>query len=76
MIDFSSLPPGDRRIAQALFHAQTAAAPSVQPRTLDEIAAMLAAGWNRAFKELRDRGLIQEQTLGHLVARWARGQAT
>lgn len=73
--EFSSLAPGDRRIARALYDAQAAAEASTQPRTLDEIAAMLAAGWSRAFKELQAGGLVHEQTLGHVVARWARSPA-
>lgn len=28
-------------------------------------------GWSHVFKTLKSEGLIHEQTLGHVVARWA-----
>ena len=37
--------------------------------------AQHSSGWSRVFKELKEQGLIDEQTLGHAVARWARAQA-
>jgi hypothetical protein len=75
------LGPFDERIAHALYHAQTdgpmallgARLPDRRPRSFDEIVAMAPAGldWNRVFKQLKAEGLIQEQTLGHVLARWA-----
>ena len=76
--------PGDPRIGLALHAAQSATGSVVtvdsssadlktQPRTLDEIMAMEQhQGWSLVFRALKSQGLIEEQTLGHLVARWAR----
>lgn len=63
--------PSDSQIAHALFDAQSA--PSVPSRkTLDEILFMAqqSSGWTQVFKQLKSEGLIEEQTLGHVVARW------
>jgi len=63
----SSAMPSDSQIAHALFDAQSA--PSVPSRkSFDEILFMgqHSSGW----KQLKSEGLIQEQTLGHVVARW------
>jgi hypothetical protein len=77
---FRSLSPGEQRIVRALYDAQRrggdawpAWAPSgTRVRSLDEIARMDRglAGWNQVFKQLKAEGLIAEQTLGHVVARW------
>jgi hypothetical protein len=67
----SSAMPSDSQIAHALFDAQSA--PSVPSRkTFDEILFMgqHSSGWTQVFKQLKSEGLIQEQTLGHVVARW------
>ena len=67
----SSAMPSDSHIAHALFDAQSA--PSVPSRkSFDEILFMgqHSSGWTQVFKQLKSEGLIQEQTLGHVVARW------
>jgi hypothetical protein len=67
----SSAMPSDAQIAHALFDAQSA--PSVPSRkSFDEILFMgqHSSGWTQVFKQLKSEGLIQEQTLGHVVARW------
>jgi hypothetical protein len=67
----SSAMPSDSQIAHALFDAQSA--PSVPSRkSFDEILFMgqHSSGWTQVFKQLKSEGLIQEQTLGHVVARW------
>jgi hypothetical protein len=77
---FSRLSPGEQRIARALYDAQLAggspllAESRARLRSLDEIASMgrNGAGWSRVFKQLKMEGLIAEQTLGHVVARWTR----
>ena len=79
---FTSLSPGEQRIARALYEAQksvgesrsSASSNGIPVRSLDEIAGMErnVAGWNQVFKELKSEGLIAEQTLGHVVARWTR----
>ncbi|HYB43512.1 MAG TPA: hypothetical protein VEL75_17160 [Candidatus Methylomirabilis sp.] len=81
---FTNLPPAEQRIAQALYQAQTAvhdagsswAEPGARAHSLDQIAGMDRAtgGWNRVFKALKAEGLITEQTLGHVVARWTRSR--
>jgi hypothetical protein len=82
---FARLSPGEQRIARALYDAQRAGGDSgpgwgqaaARARSLDEIAGMERglAGWNQVFKQLKAEGLIAEQTLGHVVARWTRGGA-
>jgi hypothetical protein len=67
----SSAMPSDSQIAHALFDAQSA--PSLPSRkSFDEILFMgqHSSGWTQVFKQLKSEGLIQEQTLGHVVARW------
>jgi hypothetical protein len=32
--------------------------------------AQQSSGWTQVFKQLKTEGLIEEQTLGHVVARW------
>jgi hypothetical protein len=68
-----SLSP-DSQIARALYHAQIdgGRGAMAKPKTLDEIAALAqeASGWTRVFKQLKSEGLIEEQTLGQVVARW------
>ena len=64
--------PVDRRIALALHAAQGAAVSSpVKPRTVAEIVEMAEGrGWSQVFKTLKSKGLLAEQTLGHVVAQW------
>ena len=67
----SSAMPSDSQIARALFDAQSA--PSLPSRkSFDEILFMgqHSSGWTQVFKQLKSEGLIEEQTLGHVVARW------
>jgi len=60
--------PSDSQIAHALYDAQSAQT----QRSLDEILTMAqqSSGWTQVFKQLKTEGLIEEQTLGHVVARW------
>jgi len=78
---FGSVARGDGRIALALYRAQGRVVSAPPPsdadhraRTLDEIVSMgrRSAGWSRAFKQLKADGLVEEQTLGQVLARWAR----
>lgn len=67
--------PSDSQIAHALFDAQRAL--SAAPRkSLDEILLMAqqSSGWTQVFKLLKHEGLLEEQTLGHVVARWTHRQ--
>jgi hypothetical protein len=72
---------GDQRIAWALYDAQmramsaaTGAGSRPRRRTLAEIVSMGGdrRKWGIAFKQLKADGLVQEQTLGQVIARWAR----
>jgi len=42
--------------------------------SLDDIARMKldGSGWSQIFRQLKEGGLLAEQTLGHLIARWTR----
>lgn len=76
----------DRRIALALHRAHTAVdsvttvAPTQEhPRSLEEIQHLVRQhGWSGAFRTLKVLGLVEEQTLGHVIARWGgqRGSPT
>ena len=65
----ASAMPSDSQIAHALYDAQSA--PSMR-KSFDEILFMgqHSTGWTQVFKQLKSEGLIAEQTLGHVVARW------
>jgi hypothetical protein len=42
-------------------------------RSLEEIEDLVRQhGWSRAFRTLKALGLVEEQTLGHVIARWGR----
>jgi hypothetical protein len=70
----------DRRIAMALRDAQAAGRSPLarasgrvqeQSQTLEEILELARRhGWNHVFKMLKSQGLLEEQTLGQVVARW------
>jgi hypothetical protein len=72
---------GDQRIAWALYEAQVspspaASSPGTRPRrrTLAEIVSLGGdrRRWSLAFKQLQADGLVHEQTLGQVIARWSR----
>ncbi len=64
----------DSQIARALCEGQVSDGSGAgAPRSLDEIAAMAQkspSGWSHVFKQLKAEGLLEEQTLGQVVARW------
>jgi hypothetical protein len=63
----------DSQIARALCDGQVSDGSGAgAPRSLDEIAAMArqSSGWTQVFKQLKAEGLLEEQTLGQVVARW------
>jgi hypothetical protein len=68
---FSKLSPGQQKIAQALFEAQTrSTAPNAPaPLTLDQIAAKKQGhdGWGQVFKEMKSAGLLTDKNLGQVV---------
>jgi hypothetical protein len=63
--------PSDSQIAHALFDAQSAPGLPVR-KSFDEILFMgqQSSGWTQVFKQMKSEGLLEEQTLGHVVARW------
>ena len=73
------LAPGDGRIALALHQAQSARVSDTGPQQikgLDEIVAMAErTGWSQAFKTMKALGLLAEQTLGQVMARWGHAGA-
>ena len=49
----AKLSPGDQKIAQALFEAQTKSKSGVQPLTRDQIVAMKSQkGWGDVFQDM------------------------
>jgi hypothetical protein len=68
---FAKLSPGQQKIAQALFEAQTrSTAPNAPtPLTLDQIAAKKQGhdGWGQVFKEMKSAGLLTDKNLGQVV---------
>jgi len=70
---FTSLSPGEQKIARALFEAQSTSG-STKPLTLDEIAAMKQGhkGWGEVFKKMKADGLLTEKNLGQVVSRFER----
>ena len=73
---FAQLSPGNQKIAQALFEAQTTStAPNApKPLTLDEIAAKKRGheGWGEVFKDMKAQGLVTEKNLGQVVKTFER----
>jgi len=63
---FDKLSPGNQKIAQALYDAQTS-----KNLSRDDIASMKkdGQGWGEVFKDMKSRGLVQERNLGEVVSR-------
>jgi hypothetical protein len=64
---FGQLPPGEQKIARALFEAQSTSASTLL--TLDEIAAKKQGGpgWGEVFKQMKTQGLLTQKNLGQVV---------
>ena len=73
---FESLSPGNKRIATALFEAQTVPAGGVAPMTLEQIAQERRSGrkWGDVFQAMKSQGLIQAETLGQVLGRYDRAR--
>lgn len=76
---FESLSPGNQKIAQALFEAQTTptstggttatTATGPTPLTRDQIAALKGTtGWGHVFMQMRAQGLVQAKNLGQVIS--------
>jgi hypothetical protein len=73
---FESLSPGNKRIATALFEAQTTTAGGITPMTLEQIAQERRSGrkWGDVFQAMKSQGLIQAETLGQVLGRYDRAR--
>lgn len=72
---FAQLSPGEQKITQALFEAQTkgTAADAPTPLTLDQIAAKRQGrGWGEVFKDMKTQGLLTQKNLGQVVSGYER----
>lgn len=74
---FGQLSFGNQKVAAALYHAQNTGisngtAPRSRALTLEEIAAKRRGGqtWGQVFRELKAQGLVHEESLGQVVARY------
>jgi hypothetical protein len=72
---FESLSAGNKRIATALFEAQTPL-DGATPLTLEQIAQERRNGqkWGDVFKAMKAQGLIQAETLGQVLGRYDRAR--
>ena len=72
---FESLSAGNKRIATALFEAQTTAN-GATPMTLEQIAQERRSGrkWGDVFQAMKSQGLIQAETLGQVLGRYDRAR--
>jgi hypothetical protein len=69
---FVLLPPGEQKIARALFEAQKKNG-TATPLTLDEIAARKPGrGWGEVFKSMKAQGLLTDKSLGDVVSSYER----
>lgn len=72
---FESLSAGNKRIAIALFEAQTTAG-GATPMTREQIAQERRNGrkWGDVFQDMKSQGLIQAETLGQVLGRYDRAR--
>ena len=68
---FEKLPPGEQKIADALFAAEQKDSSTAKPLSRDDIAAMKmqGKGWGEVFKDMQSKGLVKEKNLGQVVSR-------
>ena len=65
---FDALSPGNQKIANSLFNAQTTTGTRT-PLTRDQIADLKKSeGWGQVFKQMKTDGLIQARNLGQVVS--------
>jgi hypothetical protein len=76
---YANLSPGNQKIAQALYKAQTTSTTGTSTGTgtapttltLDEIATMKTGGqgWGQVFHQMKSQGLVQDKNLGQVISR-------
>ena len=73
---YESLSAGNKRIATALFEAQSTTAGSATPMTLEQIAQERRNGrkWGDVFQNMKSQGLIDAETLGQVLGRYDRAR--
>jgi len=73
---YESLSPGNKRIATALFEAQSTTTGSATPMTLEQIAQERRNGrkWGDVFQDMKSQGLIEAETLGQVLGRYDRAR--
>lgn len=65
---YQNLPPGDQKIAHALFEAQRPTATGPAPLSLNQIAARKTeSGWGDVFKAMKSEGLVSARNLGQII---------
>ncbi len=70
---YGKLSLGNQMVASALYQAQTpAVGTTARPLSLEQVAAKRHSGqaWGQIFRELKAQGLVHEQSLGQVVARY------
>jgi hypothetical protein len=68
---YERLSPGNRKIVDALYEAQTTTGSAI-PLTRDQIAAQKSVkGWNEVFKSMKAQGLLQEKSIGQVISGYA-----
>ena len=66
---FSSLSPGNQKIARSLFLAQKPTANGPAPLSLNQIAALKEKeGWGEVFKQMKAERLVTAKNLGQVVS--------
>jgi hypothetical protein len=69
----SKLSPGDQKVVQALFEAQSKPKSGAPLLTRDQIAAMKTPqGWSAVFRDLKGKGFLTQKSLGQIVADYDR----
>jgi len=78
---YDKLSLGNQKVASALYQAQSSRAtaikaggssPAPKPLSLEEIATRRRSGqtWGQIFRDMKAQGLVQERTLGQVVANY------
>jgi len=78
---YDKLSLGNQKVASALYQAQSSRAatikgsgssPAPRPLSLEEISTRRRSGqpWGQIFRDMKAQGLVQERTLGQVVANY------